>query len=40
VIIGPTDYSIAIKEAFIDELLKAGIDDAAARVFISDIPLR
>lgn len=40
VIIGPTDYPIAIKEAFVDELVKVGVSDAASRVFISDIPLR
>jgi hypothetical protein len=40
VIIGPTNYGLAMKEAFTDLLEAAGVVDAATRVFISDIPLR
>jgi hypothetical protein len=40
VIIGPTPYPWAMYEAFVAALTKAGIKDAAARVFVSGIPIR
>lgn len=40
VIIGPTQYPQAIREAFITLLSNAGMTDAPNRVFVSDIPLR
>jgi hypothetical protein len=40
VIIGPTNYPSAMKEAFTDLLESAGVSDAGKKVFISDIPLR
>jgi hypothetical protein len=40
IIIGPTQYSLAIAQALITELLKIGVSDAANRVFMSDIPIR
>ena len=40
VIIGPSDYPIPIYDAFVDELQRAGMTDAASRVVISNIPLR
>lgn len=39
-IIGPTQYPIAMHGAFASKLAEAGIQDAAAKVFISDIPIR
>jgi hypothetical protein len=39
-IIGPTQYPFAIHEAFVDLLTQAGVQDAAKKVVISDIPLR
>jgi hypothetical protein len=40
VIIGPSNYPIPIGEAFVAALQEAGMKDAAARVFASNIPLR
>jgi hypothetical protein len=40
VIIGPTPYPWVIGQAFIAALTKAGVKDAAARVFASGIPIR
>lgn len=40
VIIGPTQFPWAIREAFVTKLKDAGMLDAEGRVFISDIPLR
>jgi hypothetical protein len=40
VIIGPTLYPYAISEAFDRLLDKAGVANAAQRIFVSDIPLR
>ncbi|MDO8980307.1 MAG: DUF2971 domain-containing protein [Afipia sp.] len=40
VIIGPTQFPEAIREAFVSMLSDAGMSDANSRVFISDIPLR
>jgi hypothetical protein len=39
-IIGPTSYPWPIYGAFVDELAKAGIADAAERVVVSGIPIR
>lgn len=39
-IIGPTQYPLALKDAFVDALAKAGVQDADSRVFISGIPIR
>lgn len=40
VIIGPSEYASATKEAFVDLLTKAGIPDADKKVIVSNIPLR
>jgi hypothetical protein len=40
VIIGPTQYPLAMRKAFTTLLLDLGFDNAAAKVFVSDIPLR
>jgi hypothetical protein len=40
IIIGPTEYPLALRAAFVELLNDAGLPDAAARVFVSDIPLR
>ena len=40
VIIGPTQYPYPIFDAFVSELQKYGIKDAASRVIVSGIPLR
>jgi hypothetical protein len=40
IVIGPSQYPSALREAFIDLLVDAGVKDAANRVFASDIPLR
>lgn len=40
VIIGPTDYPDAIREAFEIELLAAGVSDVKEKVVVSQIPLR
>lgn len=39
-IIGPSQYPWAMFEAFTEALTRAGITDAAARVYRSDIPIR
>jgi hypothetical protein len=39
-IIGPTQYPLSVKEAFIEELEKAGVKDAASKIQISGIPIR
>lgn len=40
IIIGPTEFPVEIKSAFVDKLQKLGIEDASQRVVISGIPLR
>jgi hypothetical protein len=40
VIIGPTQYGSAMRRAFVDALSVAGVSQADARVFNSDIPIR
>jgi hypothetical protein len=40
VIIGPTPYPLAVREALVELLTSAGMKDAPARVAMSDIPLR
>jgi hypothetical protein len=40
VIIGPTQYPIAVRKAFVTLLLDAGVADAEKRVWFSQIPLR
>lgn len=40
VIIGPTDYALAMKKAFVSLLRDGGVKDPDERVFISDIPIR
>lgn len=40
IIIGPTQYPYAMREAFIELLDKAGVAQAREKVFVSDIPLR
>jgi hypothetical protein len=40
IIIGPTDYAPAIREAFEAVLAGAGVDDPASRISVSEIPLR
>lgn len=39
-IIGPTQYPIAMHGAFASKLTEAGVADAASKVIISDIPIR
>jgi hypothetical protein len=40
VITGPSQHPLAFFEAFVDLLNSVGVPDAAARVFVSGIPLR
>lgn len=40
IIIGPTQYPAAVREAFEHLLSEAGVDGPANRIFVSDIPLR
>lgn len=40
IIIGPTQYPLAMFDAFIDTLNDLGIDDASNKIVLSDIPLR
>lgn len=40
VIIGPTQFPVAIRDAFISKLENVGVKDARTKIFISDIPLR
>jgi hypothetical protein len=39
-IIGPTKYPLAIREAFLSLLTEAGIQNSADKVYMSEIPLR
>lgn len=39
-IIGPSQFTLAIREAFVDALRGAGVADAEQRVYISGIPIR
>ena len=39
-IIGPTQYPGALRDAFVELLTKAGVEKAAEKVFVSHIPLR
>ena len=39
-IIGPTQYPASVREAFVDELERLGVKDAAERVWSSNIPIR
>jgi len=40
IIIGPTEYSQVMYEAFCDLLLEAGVENPSDKVSISNIPLR
>lgn len=40
IIIGPTQYPLPIKEAFIDALAGFGVKNPASKIFFSNIPLR
>jgi hypothetical protein len=40
VIIGPSQFPIAMYDAFVEELNKAGVRDTRSRVFASQIPVR
>jgi hypothetical protein len=40
VMIGPTQYVEATRKALITKLFEAGVTDAAAKVFATNIPLR
>jgi len=40
IIIGPTQYRLAIWEAFMDLLRQAGVADPAKKIVLSNIPLR
>lgn len=40
VIIGPTQFPVAVAEAFEQALTKVNVSDAARKIFVSDIPLR
>ena len=39
-IIGPTQYPVAMREAFVESLMQAGVPDAGKRIFVSGIPIR
>jgi hypothetical protein len=39
-IIGPSQYSLAMSNAFVGALVEAGVLDAASRVYASNIPIR
>lgn len=39
-IIGPTEHPVALYHAFVDLLSEAGVEEAASKVFVSDIPFR
>jgi len=39
-IIGPSLYPVAMRDAFLDALTKAGVPDARNKIFISGIPIR
>ncbi len=40
VIVGPTQYPTSVKDAVVSLLESAGVQNAATKVFVSDIPLR
>jgi hypothetical protein len=40
IIIGPTEYPSAMREAFTQLLMDAGVKEAGCKVFVSDIPVR
>ena len=40
IIVGPTQYPLAVAEAFVELLGAAGDKEAASKVFVSDIPIR
>ena len=40
IIIGPSEYPTAMREAFRDLLAEAGVDDPTNRIYVSSIPLR
>jgi hypothetical protein len=40
IIVGPTENPWVLYEAFVDELERAGVVDAASKVVVSDIPIR
>lgn len=39
-IIGPTEYPMAMYDAFVEELKKAGVEDSEKKVIVSGIPIR
>lgn len=40
IVIGPTQYPAASREAFVGLLDELGVSDSASKVWVSDIPLR
>ena len=40
IIIGPTEFPVVVRDAFVKLLTDAGVDDASEKVVISFIPLR
>ncbi len=40
IIIGPTDYPLAMWKAFVEILENAGVKNPGSKIFVSDIPLR
>lgn len=40
IIIGPTQYPLALQEAFVQLLTDAGVSDPESKVYVSDIPIR
>lgn len=40
IIVGPTEFPTAVVESFVIELERAGVADAASKVFYADVPLR
>jgi hypothetical protein len=39
-IIGPTQYPLSLRDAFVEELEKAGVKDPASKIQISYLPIR
>lgn len=40
IIVGPTENPWVLYEAFVEELERAGVEDAPNKVVVSDIPIR
>ena len=40
IIIGPTQYPLALQEAFVQLLTEAGVSDPESKICVSDIPIK